>query len=205
MTDLISLSTHLEIPRGDAGNGNLSLDMSKIYLAEGRIPETRFSNLATLAELTSVFNEACNVTNKYIAWIKYEILRAKRNYDLAKSTVIIDKLPEEALKLKEFGFKSNTDFRDALITRDKDCATSKDILDTLEATKTFLESKVKTFERAYWDSKENFKRLSSSAMDSNTSMRENNGYVQYPQEPVQENQSRPQEQVISSFIGVSKF
>ncbi|RLF66579.1 MAG: hypothetical protein DRN30_01850 [Thermoplasmata archaeon] len=201
MTDLINNLSLLEIPRGDADRGLLQLDMSLIYQAEGRISETRVANPATAAELTATFNEACNTATKYIAWIKYEILRARRNYDLAKATVIIDKLPEEAARMKEAGIKSNPDFREALISRDAECRQSKDIWDALEATKTFIEAKVKTFERSYWDAKENVKKATMASAVA-TSITANAGYPA----PIQDNQVQTLgEPSYGSFIGKAKF
>lgn len=200
MTDLVNQINTLEVPRGNIDEGMIRLDMMKIYEAESRISETKVSNPATAAELVSVFNEACNAATKYITWIKYEILKAKRNYDLAKATVIIDILPAEAAKLKDQGQKSNTDFREALISRDPECRKSKDIIDVLEATKAFLEAKVKTFERSYWDAKENVKKSLASTV--NTSMNMNSGYPAPPQEPSQQGMTAPGP---GSFIGTSKF
>lgn len=199
MTDLIIASKILEIPRGDLGLDSLLLDMTKIYEAESRISETRVSNPATSSELTSVFNEACSVSTKYIAWVKYEILKAKRNYDLAKATVIIDKLPDEIAKLKESGLKDNADFRSALIDRDSDCMKYRDISESLEAVKSFLEAKVKTFERSYWDSKENTKKLINPAATGQFNHGEGNIGNQVWESTGSANPSQP------SFIGFSKF
>lgn len=202
MTDIVGAHKTLEIPRGDPGLGSLLLDMTKIYEAESRISETRVSNPATSAELTSVFNEACSVSTKYIAWVKYEILKAKRNYDLAKATVIIDKLPDEIAKLKESGLKDNADFRSALIDRDVDCRKYRDISDALEAVKSFLEAKVKTFERSYWDSKENTKKLINPAATGQF----NHGDVDLSS-PVWDTAESKISQSVSpgGFIGFSKF
>jgi len=208
LTDLVNKVEVLEVPRGDLGASPLQLKMAPLYEAELRISETRVSNPATAAELMAVFNEACHTSTKYISWIKYEILRAKRNYELAKATVLIDKLPDEVAKLKEVGIKDNADFRAALVNRDKECRTYKDFLDVLEATKTFIEAKLKTFERSYWDSKENGKRLLSDPAMPNTSIQAGSQGFTPPSRsdqltaPTQEPQ--PAKNTFS-FIGTSKF
>ena len=199
MTDLVNQLQVLEIPRGDLSLPPLQLDMVKLYDAESRISETRTVNAATASELMSVFNEACNTGNKYIAWIKYEILISKKNFDLAKATVIIDRLPDEVAKLKAAGVKDNADFRSALVDRDPDCRAAKDSLDTLEAVKTFIEAKIKSFERSYWDSKENGKRLSEA---NHPSLSLQLGSVSATPQTLDVLQLEP---VSSSFIGKSKF
>jgi hypothetical protein len=143
-------SKFLVIPRGVPGLKPFTIDMSAVYLAEGRLPETRFVNPHTAIELTSAFNEASGLIGKYISWINYEILQAEKEFGLCKATVILDKLPEQALKLKESGIKINEDYREAMIIRDADCSRALDILNGLKASKEFLESKHRLFERAYY-------------------------------------------------------
>lgn len=208
MTDLVSQVPTLEVPRGDLDSPPLLLDMTKIYQAENRISEIRVANLATAADLQAVFNEACNTGNKYVAWLKYEILRAKRNFDLAKATVMIDKLPLEVAKLKEAGMKDNADFRSAIIDKDPECRSTKDVLDVLEATKTFIEVKVKSFERSYWDTKEHAKKL----MGDNTippglSVEAGPSSFSVPSslEQTEQSDQADSKEATFSFIGVSKF
>lgn len=209
MADLVSQLEVIEVPRGDAKSPPLQLHMKSLYDAESRISETRVSNPATVAELVSVFNGACHISNKYISWLKYEILRAKRNFDLAKASVMIDKLPGHVARLKESGIKDNADFRAALIDTDPECRTYKDTLDVLEAVKAFLEAKLKTFERSYWDSKENGKQLLNGATSPNLSVSsDSQGFEapsrsDFPREPSQDKPSGVKP--VSSFIGVSKF
>ncbi len=147
----MELGTSLTVPRGVPNLDPLILDMTRIYTAEGRIGETKSVNSLTAPELKATFNEACSITTKYMAWIKYEILMAEKYLALAKAEVIIDKLPNKIQELKEKGIKDNSDIRDALVVRDPDYQARQNALYALEAVKALLDSKAKTFERAYWD------------------------------------------------------
>jgi hypothetical protein len=138
----------ITVRRGTPNVPPLSLNMHSIYLTEQRLQETRAVTPASAPELRAAFNEACNTVTKYIAWIKYEILTAKKNLDLSRAEILLDKVPEV---LKEKGIKDNADIREAIVNRDQDYQEKLDVLNTLEATKSLLESKSKTFERAYWD------------------------------------------------------
>lgn len=143
-------SNVLVIPRGTRGLSPIKLDMSKIYEVESRLPETSYVNPSSAIELTAIFNQGSGIAAKYICWINYEILQAEKELDLSKSVVILEKVPEQAAKLKEMGIKPNEDYRNALISRDSDCQKFLDVLNGLKAAKEFLESKHKLFERAYY-------------------------------------------------------
>lgn len=138
----------ITVRRGTPNVPPLNLNMHSIYQAEQRLQETRTVTPGNAPELRGAFNEACNMTTKYIAWIKYEILTAKKNLDLVKAEILLDKVPEI---LKQKGIKDNADIREAIINRDPQYQECLEVLNTLEATKHLLESKAKTFERAYWD------------------------------------------------------
>lgn len=139
----------MNLPRGKKGLPPLALDMTNIYQAEDRLMEVSYANDSTASELMGYFNAVCNTTTKYIAWIEYEIVEATREYDLAKATVVLDKMPAEVQKYKDAGIKSNEDFRNALIVRDADCQARQEILGQLEAVKKLLESKSWSFIRAF--------------------------------------------------------
>jgi hypothetical protein len=127
----------------------LEMPMGLIDQAESRLHEIRLVSPATANELKGLFNEAANKSSKYIAWIEYEILKAQKQYDLDRATVILDKAPVEAVKLKEHGIKMNEDLREALISRDEDCQYALDILNALKAAKALLESNYWSFIRAF--------------------------------------------------------
>lgn len=127
----------------------LELPMDIIDQAEARLHEVRLVSVATATELKGAFNEAANATSKYMAWIEYEILKAKKQLDLDRATVILEKVPLEAIRLKESGIKMNEDMREALISKDEDCQYALDVLDSLKAMKALMDSYYWTFIRAH--------------------------------------------------------
>ena len=139
----------LNIPRGKPGLPQIQLDMTEIYRAENRLHEVSVANEGTATELVGYFNLVCNQTSKYMAWIDYEIVEAKKSFEKAKAVVVLDKMPEEIQKYKDAGIKSNEDFRAALIVRDPDCQARQEVVDQLEAVKKLLEGKFWSFMRAH--------------------------------------------------------
>lgn len=149
----------LRVPRGLPNKPPLELNMEILDTAERRLHEVRLANPALSKDLEGLFNEAANTATKYLAWVKYEILQAEKNYTLDRATVILEKLPEEALKLKDKGIKMNEDYREALIARDEACSKSLDILNALKAVQSLLEASSETFIRAHYSSRNKEKEM----------------------------------------------
>ena len=124
------------------------MNMSLIDEAERRLHEVRLVSAATRTELKGMFNEAANAAGKYKAWVEYEILKAEKQLKLDRATVILDKAPIEAAKMKEQGIKMNEDIREALIARDEECSHSLEVLNALQAVKAILDSHFWSFIRA---------------------------------------------------------
>lgn len=139
----------LMVPRGNPGQLPLALDMTEVYLAERRLREVSVVNPQKAPELMGFFNDVCNTTTKYIAWIEYEILVAQKQFDLAKATVILEKSPEIYRPLKDTGIKYNEDFRDACVARDPECGKASEKVQFLVATRALLDAKARSFVRAY--------------------------------------------------------
>ena len=177
--------TSILVPRGIPNLAPLTLDMTKVYIAESRIVETKAVGPATAPELKAVFNEANAIVSKYIAWVKYELNQAQTYIDLAKAEVILDKLPEKLREYKEKGIKDNADLREALVTQDTQYRDRKNAYYALEAVKCLLEAKAKSFDRAYWDCKKDDKN--------------SGGYQSFPMKEGE--LSDPQ----GNFMGVSQF
>ena len=139
----------LKVPRGVPDLQGLSLDMTEVYEAEGRLNEVSHVNQMTAPELSGYFNKVCNTVTKYLSWLEYEILMAEKYHGLAKATVILDEAPAAFEKIKHTGVKFNEDFRDALVARSVECNKNLDTLNALKAVRALLDNKAKTFVRAY--------------------------------------------------------
>lgn len=150
----------LILPRGKPDLPPLKLEMDEIYKAESRLHEVSIVSPMTAPELMGYYNTVCNLTTKYISWIEYEILVAQKHFELAKSTVILDKMPDEVKRFKDSGMKANEDFRNALISRDSECSATLDNLNQLIAVKSLLENKARSFVRAYNASRSIWERRS---------------------------------------------
>ena len=162
-------SNVLLIPRGVPGLSPMTLDMSMVYSAERRLGEVAIVTPGTAPELIGYFNESCNVTTKFLAWVEYEILMAQKHYDLAKAHVILEKAPDAFCKVKDKGIKFNEDFREALVITDIECQGRLDTLNALKAVRVLLENKAKSFERAYYACKTTWDRKQSVAASPNFS------------------------------------
>jgi hypothetical protein len=147
----------LSVPRGNPGQPALELDLTPLDSAEKRLYEVRLNNSAIAKDLEGTFNEAANLASKYLAWVEYEILQAQKNHDLNRAVVILEVIPEKAKELKELGIKMNEDYREAMITRDENCAKSLDVLNSLKAVQALLKASLDTFVRAHYSSRNNDK------------------------------------------------
>lgn len=142
-------ATTLTITRGVPNVGTMVLDMAPIYEAEQRLDEVRTVNPLTALELMGYFNTACNITTKYLAWVEYEILQAKKYLELARAAVILEKAPEAFKRYKDAGMKYNEDFRESIVATDTEYNTRLDTLNALLAVKALLDGKAWSFVRAY--------------------------------------------------------
>jgi hypothetical protein len=148
VNELQPTSRILRVPRGQPDQAALELEMIVIDEANRRLDEVRYVNPATSKELEGLFNEAANHAGKYMAWVEYEILKAKKLHEKNRSRVILGKAIEKAKELKDIGVKMNEDMRDALIAEDPDCESSLDILNSLTAVHKLLESTFWSFVRS---------------------------------------------------------
>ena len=139
----------LLVPRGTLGLDPLRLEMSGIYNAEGRLRDVALVTPATAPELQATFNVAANEVGKYLAWVRYEKLRAEKSLGIEKARVTIDEMPAQAVKMKEAGMKMNEDLRDALFARDTKCSDITERINAMEAVIALLEGKFWSFIRAF--------------------------------------------------------
>lgn len=137
------------VPRVRSPQDPMRLDMREIYAAESRLIEVARVTPATSPELMATYNQAANVLTKYMSWVKYELLSAEKEYGLAKAEVILDKMPEQASRLKDLGMKFNEDFRSAMIAKDPKCSDLEEKINGIQCVYALLEAKTQSFIRAY--------------------------------------------------------
>jgi hypothetical protein len=144
---MITTDTKMLLPRGDATNGSpLVLDMKQIYESERRLEDVKSVTPDTASEVMGEMNIAANDASRYLAWIQYELLMAKKNYDKRKAVLILEKLPDF---LKEKGLKPNEDIRESFLALDNEAYQLRDRIDCLTAAFYMIEGKLKTFVRAF--------------------------------------------------------
>jgi len=149
MDNNYGIGTSLSIPRGVPGLPALILEMEPLYVAERRLHEIRVVSPGTYKELEGFYNEVCNTTSKFIAWVEYERLQAVKHQGLERARVILEEAPLQFKKLQDSGIKFNEDFREAVVMRDQKYQEALDRLNSIIAVKTLLEGKFWTFQRAY--------------------------------------------------------
>jgi len=149
MNNNYGIGTVLSIPRGVPGLPPLDLEMKPIYDAERRLHEIRVVTPGTRSELQGFYNETCNLTSKFIAWVEYERLQAVKNLGLERARVILEEAPAQFQKLQDSGIKFNEDFREAVVMRDIKYQEALDRLNSIIAVKTLLDGKFWTFHRAF--------------------------------------------------------
>jgi len=140
-------STMMLLPKGDLNEKSpLALDLDHVFKAERRLEDVKTCNPDNVSELMGEMNVAANESAKYMSWIQYELLMAKKNYDKRKAILILDYLPDF---LKDKGLKPNEDVREAFITKDDTAFQLRDRIDCLTAAFYMLENKLKSFVRAF--------------------------------------------------------
>lgn len=168
----------LEIPSGQEGQP-VRFDLQKVYYAESRLPEIRGMNIVIAADLKATFLEAHADTLKYLSVLRFRILTAKRQLDIASATALLDKFPDYADHLKGEGRKENEDIRKAFCIRDADVLRWREVVDGLTAATTYMENKERIMDRAYWECRvsleeanklANGRPLNQGALDNSTPM-----------------------------------
>lgn len=135
------------LPKGDLSETSpLVLAMENIYQAEGRLKDVMTCTPEKSSEMMGAMNIAANETAKYMAWIQYELLMAKKHFDKRKAILILDNFPDW---LKKNGLKSNEEMREAFIIKDEEAFQLRDRIDCLTAALYLLENKLKSFVRAF--------------------------------------------------------
>lgn len=132
--------------------GLLRVDLSNIREAEERGHETSYVNRPTAQELMSVFVKAFTNVRESMSLIRYEYLKAEKAIEERRGVIILEVIPEEAIRRNVATKASPTgseDFRNAVISADKEIRHLIDLSISLKAAHEFLSAKAKSFEMSY--------------------------------------------------------
>ena len=139
----------IRVPRALDGLDPLTLDMTDLRQAEGRLGEVAFTNAARAPELLTAFNQAWLSTSRYLNLLEYEQDIADRRLAEIRAIVIIDKLPallaEKGLATARSPLGSE-DIRQAFLDRDPDYKRMQELIVVLRSYVSLLGTLKKAFE-----------------------------------------------------------
>ena len=136
----------LKVLKGKPNSGVLTIPLNNIRNTEARIPEIAAMTPHKAGELLSVFNTCFLELDGYAKQVEMELVIAKQNQSVVKSTVLLDKA-EEIIKSK--GLKGSADLRQAVFEMDPDYQKATERVNALEAAREYLVGKRKGIEMAY--------------------------------------------------------
>lgn len=136
----------LKVLKGKPNSGVLSIPLNNIRNTEARIPEIAAMTPHKAGELLSVFNTTFLELDGYVKQVEMELVIAKQNQNIVKSTVLLDKA-EDIIKSK--GLKASADLRMAVVELDPDYQKATERVNALEAAREYLNGKRKAIEMAY--------------------------------------------------------
>lgn len=158
MQTLIFNGTELVCPRGHTGETPLVVNMEKILAAESRIAEVPGVTPAKAPELLSFFAEAARNAHDLMVMAQHQCSVAERQAARIRARIVLDEAGE-ILKLK--GLVSprspagSEDLRNAVVETNVAYQEASDKVDYLTAVAEWMKGKVKSFEKAYFDTKDN--------------------------------------------------
>lgn len=142
----------IRVPRALDGLDHLTLDMTDLRQAEGRLGEVAFTNAARAPELLATFNKAWLDASRYLNLLEYEQDIADRRVAEIRAIVIIDKLPallaEKGLATSRSPLGSE-DIRQAFLDRDPDYKRMQELIVVLRSYVSLLATLKKGFENGY--------------------------------------------------------
>lgn len=121
----------------------LTLDMSMLSTAEGRMHEARVVNMAVYSELEGVLSDGEKECRANHTLVGYEITKTKKAVRKIKSEYLLDEYP---IFLKEKGLKDNACNREAFLARQDDYEEMLDRMDMLQAFQELLDGKIKVID-----------------------------------------------------------
>lgn len=154
----------LVCPSGTPGRPPIIIDMRLVHKTEGRIQELGALTPMKAGEFMATFIETYLDTHDKMVHLTKELADAKRNSDIIRSNLTLDKAPEE---LKNKGLlragnpAGSEDLRDAIISRDPEYVESRSVIAQLEAAVAFLSGKCKSLDMVYTAAKKVYDSQSS--------------------------------------------
>lgn len=151
MSDMLETRREIVVPRGN-GTGGIVLDMTNVYIAEGRIQEVAFVTPHKAPELLSTFNVTFLELTRHITKLDYERNVAKRVANKMRAIILLDRVPAI---LKERGLATakspagSEDLRQAILDIDEPYQTACDRVDQITAIMKLLQGKLTSIEMAY--------------------------------------------------------
>lgn len=127
------------------GSPEISLTLSKTREAESRLLEAKDVNPATYADLESMFADGFNESKKVSAVVAYEITKAEKALEVAKSNFLIDTYQEKIKGLPKS--QDSSDLRKAWLMRDVDYVAAQDRIDMLKAIEALIDGKIRLFDK----------------------------------------------------------
>lgn len=123
----------------------ITVDLQKTQIAEGRLHEAQLVNYATYADLEYTYNEAWRELRRAYATISYRVAKAEEEIDNIKAGILLDKWPEY-IKDKPKNH-DNADMRKAFIQKDPEYAAAVDHRDQMKAIEMLIDNRAKIMER----------------------------------------------------------
>lgn len=144
--------TTLQIPRALVTQPPLSVSVSTLYRAEGRIHEVAYVTVGKAPELLACLNEAWAEAAKALALVEREHVLAKRESDRIRSVVLMDRV-QDVLRAKGLATAKNVvgsaDLRQAVLDADEEYRTALDRVTTIKCFYELIKGKQKAVEMAF--------------------------------------------------------
>lgn len=156
-TSLIFNGRELVCPRGRVGEEPFVINMQSIVEAEQRLFEVQHVTPATAAEQLAFWAEAKRRAHDLMVMASHQKAVAEREAEKIRGRVILDEVPEV---LKRKGLSTDRspagseDLRKAVLATSQEYQAALEKVDYLTAVTEWMKGKVKSFESAYFDTKD---------------------------------------------------
>lgn len=144
--------TIYNIPRAEAGTGNVRVNLADFYVANSRMEEVKAVNSHKAPELLGFFNKAYLQAARTEAMLEYELTFATTKLNQIKAIILMDRmvnlLAEKGLTTSRNPLGSE-DIREAVYNSDPECQHAKVSVDMLASMLKLVREYKKAFEMSY--------------------------------------------------------